>query len=127
MKNTILKFLISRGGAIATPLAAAIISSVAVKIDPFSHELAEQLRGPEIVGWLAAFLIALVSAWANGTQREGAKSVQRALIAAGDGEVRDDGVIGPVTVSSAHVIAGVPERVKKPRARLRLRWPWGRS
>lgn len=127
MKNAILKFLISRGGAIATPIAAAIIAAVAVKIDPFSHELAEQIKGPEVVGWLTAFLIAVIAAWANGKQREGAKSVQRALIAAGDGEVRDDGVIGPVTVSSAHVIAGVPERVQKPKGQWRLRWPWGRS
>ena len=125
MKNTILKFLISRGGAIAAPIAAAIIAAVAVKIDPFSHELAEQLRGPEAVGWLTAFIIAILSAWANGNQRKGAKAVQEILRVSGQDEVQVDGVIGPVTVSGTHLAAGVPP-TEKPK-RFRLRWPWGRE
>lgn len=127
MKNTILKFLISRGGAIATPVAAAIVAAVAVKVDPLSHELAEQIKGPEVIGWLTAFLIALVSAWANGKQREGAKEIQLTLMEAGKDDVRVDGVIGPVTISNIHAMAGVQEKVSKKKSKLRLRWPWGRQ
>lgn len=125
MKNAILKFLISRSGALMTPVAAAIIAAVAVKIDPFSHELAEQLKGPEAIGWLTAFIIAILSAWANGNQRKGAKAVQDILRAAGQDEVQVDGVIGPVTVLGTNIVTGVPPTEKPKRFRLRL--PWGRE
>lgn len=125
MKNTILKFLISRSGALMTPIAAAIVAAAAVKVDPFSHELAEQLRGPETIGWLTAFIIAILSAWANGNQRKGVKAVQEMLQAAGQTEVRKDGVIGPITVQAAHLVSGI-RPLEKPK-RFRLRWPWGRE
>jgi len=122
MKNTILKFLISRGGAIATPVAAAIIAAVAVKIDPFSHQLAEQLRGPEVVGWLTAFILAIISAWANGKQREGVKDIQHALIVAGKTDVKRDGVAGPVTRASQREILG--QKPEPRRSFISRLWPW---
>lgn len=122
MKNTILKFLISRGGAIATPLAAAIIAAVAVKIDPFSHELAEQIKGPEVVGWLTAFILAVIAAWANGKQREGVKDIQQSLVQAGKTDVQVDGVAGPITRASQRNILGQkPEEKESFITRL---WPW---
>lgn len=126
MKNAILKFLISRGGAIATPIAAAIIAAVAVKIDPFSHELAEQLRGPEVVGWLTAFILAIVAAWANGKQREGVKDIQQSLVQAGKTAVQIDGVAGPVTKASQREILGQKPEKKEPFISRLWPWPWGR-
>lgn len=122
MKNTILKFIISRSGAIITPIAAAIIAAIAIKIDPFSHELAEQLKGPEVIGWLTAFIIAVISAWANGKQREGVKDIQQSLVQAGKTAVQIDGVAGPVTKASQREILGQkPEEKESFITRL---WPW---
>lgn len=126
MKNTILKFIISRAGVIITPFLAVLVAAVAVKIDPFSHELAEQLKGPEVIGWLTALVIAMLSGWAHSKQREGAKEIQRVLVEAGQENVKVDGVIGPITVANAHVATGVPEPPPK-KKKFRLRWPWARE
>lgn len=129
MKNTILKFIISRSGAIITPIAAAIIAAIAIKIDPFSHELAEQLKGPEVIGWLTAFIIAVISAWANGKQREGIKDIQKSLIEVGKIDVHKDGVAGPVTRTSQREILGLKvenkesKKIKEKRNFLQKLWP----
>ena len=106
MKNTILAFLVSRGGSIATPIIAAGIAWLVAKLAMLSPELAGQVNQVEVAAFVWGLIVAAVNYATNAGQTAGveaiqtaAKEVQKAApaLAYGQNAVAVDGVPGPIT------------------------------
>jgi hypothetical protein len=106
MKNTILAFLVSRGGSIATPIIAAGIAWIVAKLAMLSPELAGQVNQVEVAAFVWGLIVAAVNYATNGAQTDGTKAIQQAArdvqfsepsISLGQRAVNVDGIPGPIT------------------------------
>jgi Zn-dependent protease with chaperone function len=91
MKKWLIKFFISRGGSILTPIIAGIVAAGVAKLAEFSPEVAGQVNQGEVTMFLWGLILAAVNLWTNQVQTDGVKRLQGAL------EVTPDGWAGPKT------------------------------
>lgn len=91
MKDTLLAFVVSRAGGVATPILAAIVAWGVAQLANFDAGLAARVDEGAVVGFLWALIMCGVNAWTNRFQTDGVKKIQ-ALV-----NTDVDGVPGPVT------------------------------
>jgi uncharacterized membrane protein YeaQ/YmgE (transglycosylase-associated protein family) len=91
LKNSILKFLVSKLGGILTPIIAGLIGAGIGKLATFDSNLASNIDQVAVTGFVVSFIIAAVNYGTNKIQSDGIKSIQ-ALV-----NTDQDGVLGPIT------------------------------
>jgi uncharacterized membrane protein YeaQ/YmgE (transglycosylase-associated protein family) len=91
MKNTILRFLVSRAGGILTPIIAGLVGAGVGKLATFDNNLASTIDQTAVTGFAVAALLALVNYYTNVSQTDGVKAIQAMV------NVPQDGIPGPVT------------------------------
>jgi hypothetical protein len=115
MKNTILAFLVSRGGSIATPIIAAGIAWIVAKLAMLSPELAGQVNQVEVAAFVWGLIVAAVNYATNAGQTDGTKAIQQAAsevqkaapnLSFGQRAVNVDGIPGPITVKTVTDLLG---------------------
>jgi uncharacterized membrane protein YeaQ/YmgE (transglycosylase-associated protein family) len=91
MKNTILRFLVSRAGGILTPIIAGLVGAGVGKLATFDTNLASTIDETALTGFAVALLLALVNYYTNVSQTDGVKAIQAMV------NVPQDGIPGPIT------------------------------
>jgi hydroxylamine reductase (hybrid-cluster protein) len=91
MKNTLLKFLVSRAGGILTPIIATAVGAAIAKLASYDSSLASQVDQVAVTGFVVSCIMAAVNYLTNTVQTDGIKKIQ-ALVNA-----TQDGIPGPVT------------------------------
>ena len=91
MKNTLLKFLVSRAGGIIAPIVATAVGAVVAKLAAYDQNLASQVDQVAVTGFVVGGIMALVNYFTNAVQTDGIKKIQ-ALV-----NTPQDGIPGPVT------------------------------
>jgi len=108
MKNTILAFLVSRGGSIASPIIAAIVAYLVGQLAMLAPEVAAQVNQAELTAWVWGLILALINYATNATPTDGVKEIQAAAqavqqqapaLVVGQRAVDVDGVPGPITTA----------------------------
>lgn len=103
MKNTLLRFLVSKFGGILTPIVAGIVGAAVGKLAMLDPNLANGVDQTAITGFVVALLLSVVNYYTNMRQSKGVKAIQ-ALV-----NVHQDGVLGPVTYTEVRRAIPVPE------------------
>lgn len=104
MKNTLLKFFVSRAGGIITPIVALAVGAVVARIASYDQNLASQVDQVAVTGFIVAAIMVVVNYFTNVVQTEGVKKIQAMV------NVPQDGIPGPVTYTE--VRKAVPVEVK---------------
>jgi uncharacterized membrane protein YeaQ/YmgE (transglycosylase-associated protein family) len=91
MKNTLLRFFVSRAGGIITPIVATLVGAAVAKLAAFDQNLASVVDQTAITGFVVAAIMAVVNYFTNAVQTDGIKKIQ-ALV-----NTPQDGIPGPVT------------------------------
>jgi hypothetical protein len=106
MKNTILAFLVSRGGSIIAPILAALIAYAVSKLALLSPELAAQVNQTEVAAFVWGLIVAVLNYITNSAQTSGIEAIQAAArevqqaapaVSLGQRAVEVDGIPGPIT------------------------------
>lgn len=100
MKNTLLRFLVSRSGGVITPLIAAAVGSGIARLATFDSSLASQVDPAAVTGFFVALLMAVVNYATNRVQTDGVKKIQ-ALV-----NTDTDGIPGMVTYTEVRRAMG---------------------
>ena len=100
MKNTLLRFLVSRSGGILTPLIAAAVGAGIAKLAAFDSQLAGQVDPAAVTGFVVALIISVVNYATNRAQTDGVKRIQ-ALV-----NTDVDGLPGMVTYTEVRRAMG---------------------
>jgi peptidoglycan hydrolase-like protein with peptidoglycan-binding domain len=91
MKDSLLKFLVSRLGGLLTPFIALGVGVAIAKLAAFDPNLASSLDKTAVTGFVVTLIVSLVNYATNAAQVDGIKSIQAVA------NVPVDGVFGPVT------------------------------
>lgn len=87
MKNTLLKFLVSRAGSILTPLVAAAVGAAVAKLAQFDPDLAAQVSPAAVTAFVASAILAAVNYATNKSQGNEIKRIDAMMETDAEGKV----------------------------------------
>ena len=91
IKKLLTKLLVSRIGAIATPIVAAAVAVIIARVAAFDTALAGQINEEAVVGFIIAALVSAANYFTNEKLTTDVKKIQAVV------NVEQDGWFGPVT------------------------------
>lgn len=104
MKNSILRFLVSRAGGILTPIVAVIVGTVLARLSQLDPSLAGRVNEGEVTAFVVALILTLVNYFTNVTQADGIRRIQAVV------NTDVDGVAGPVTYTEVRQAVAVKKK-----------------
>lgn len=95
-----LRFLVSKGGSLLTPIIAGVVAAGITKVSAFDTTLAQQIDPAAVTGFIMAALMSLVNYATNAAQSDGVKRIQAVVNAP------VDGYAGPITYTEVRRATG---------------------
>lgn len=100
MKNALLRFILSRAGGILTPIIAGLVGLGVAKLAALDPVLAGSIDQVAVTGFVVAAILSAVNYATNAHTTDGIKTIQAVV------NVREDGVVGPITYTEVRRATG---------------------